>query len=117
MERLIAASLATALILGNLGCTPTSAHVSAAATPATSPVKPATSKPAMDAPLSDGIIVSGPVTVEQQLDVVAHRRRHPRRGGQCVRPPVGGRRALGCGREGDDPGPRLTAGVAPVVVG
>jgi membrane fusion protein, multidrug efflux system len=73
MERLIAASLATALILGNLGCTPTSAHVSAAATPATSPVKPATSKPAMDAPSSDGIIVSGPVTVEQQLDVVALR--------------------------------------------
>jgi RND family efflux transporter MFP subunit len=73
MERLIAASFATALMLASLGCTSNSAQVSAAAMPAASPVHAATPKPDKVVPPPEWIVVSGPVTVEQQLDVVALR--------------------------------------------
>ena len=73
MESLIASSFATALILMTLGCTPNSAQVSAAVTPTISAVKAVLPKPAKEESSSGAIVVNGPVTVEQQLDVVALR--------------------------------------------
>jgi membrane fusion protein, multidrug efflux system len=73
MKRLFAVSVAAVLSLMNLGCSPNAAQLPTAEAQRTPATEIATPHSATETPQSHWIVVSGPITLEQQLDIVALR--------------------------------------------
>jgi len=74
MKCVLAMMVASLLLLTNLGCEPTKAQPSHAALQSPRPIQPPTPPPvSAPPPPSEDTVVTGPVTVEEQLDVVSLR--------------------------------------------
>jgi RND family efflux transporter MFP subunit len=73
MKGLFALVVSGAIIFSALGCSPGATQVSASPTKENRPLKATSPPQAKQATASKEIVVSGPVTVEQQLDIVALR--------------------------------------------
>ncbi|MEI9979041.1 MAG: efflux RND transporter periplasmic adaptor subunit [Edaphobacter sp.] len=73
MKRLFAVAVASAIVSMNLGCSPNPSQVVAAPARADHSAPAVTPGPVKEAAPAKEIVVSGPITVEQQLDVVALR--------------------------------------------
>jgi len=73
MKYFFASLIALIVSLTSVGCAPGKAQLPASPTPVTSPVQTINSQPTRKAESSRELVVSGPITLEQQLDIVALR--------------------------------------------
>src|SRR5271170_5770796 len=71
MKRFLLATVSSALLLTNLGCSPNADQVAVTPAQPGPPAPSASVPPRNEAPSSRVVVASGPITIEQQLDIVA----------------------------------------------
>ncbi|WP_158944539.1 efflux RND transporter periplasmic adaptor subunit [Granulicella sp. S190] len=73
MKHLFAVAIAAVLLSASVGCSPSKAQLAAPPVQAARPMQVSDAQPKRDVRPSRELVVSGPITVEQQLDIVALR--------------------------------------------